>query len=368
MKNLHLVSLDPGFNARLMVALNTYFPRDNNYFVWRAGSKCPAGFDNAITDPKWFSTEYINQHHVEWDQLFLHELFLSDRQLLQLSDEAAKKITWVVWGHDLYRKPAKPSFQPRSIALFAYRWLRQYSVFFRGFQRKVAAKVSQFRRIAIGYPYDEVYIRNKYGNTVPVVYGPYFSKDASKDDLDSLRKLHLENRHSQTNIMIGHCGAAFLQQEKYLKRLAKYKNEGIHIYLIMSYLASQERIEAIGKLARSIYQEDQFTIITESMPQDAYFRFLTKMDVVIFAFRQQSALGNVKRLAYIGAKLYFDPRGVLAKGFLASGVESFDCRKIGKLSFEEFIRPAPLPAPDSPLFDGFDLKRCVSAWEEMLTE
>lgn len=247
------MSLDSGFNARLMIELNTHFPPENNYFVWRAGSKCPAGFGNAVTDPKWFSPRYINQHHDEWDQLFLHELFLTDRQLLQLSDEAAQKITWVVWGHDLYRKPAKPSKQPRSISVFVYRWLRQYSFFFRGFQKKVAAKVCQFRRIVIGYLYDEVYIRKKFGGTVPVEYGPYFSHDTDRRQADELRYLHSVEKHDSVNILIGHCGAPFIEHEMYRKKLAKYKNQPIHIILVMSYLATPERIVRVRELANSLF-------------------------------------------------------------------------------------------------------------------
>ena len=361
------MSLDSGFNARLMVELNTHFSIEDNYFVWRVGSKCPTGFRNAVTDPKWFSPEYINQHHGDWDQIFLHELFLTDRQILQLSDEAAKKITWVVWGHDLYRKPPKPTMQPRSIAVFVYRWLRQNSVFFRGYQHKVATKVSQFRRIAIGYPYDEVYIRKKYGSIVPVVYGPYFSHDTDRKQADALRYLHAQQKHDSVNILIGHCGAPFIEHEKYLKKLVKYKNQPIHIFMVMSYLATSERITQVRMLAESLFTPEQFTIITELMPKEEYYQFLTRIDIAIFPFLHQSALGNTKRLAYMGVKLYFHPNGVLAKGFLSGGVDSCDCRKIGKLSYKEFSAPTTLPASDAPLFNSFDYNRNIQAWGKILS-
>lgn len=167
----------------------------------------PNHIENVVHDAKWFSPDFINLHHAEWDQIFLHELFLTDRQILLLSDEAARKITWVVWGHDLYRKIPKPAKNTRSIAIFFYRWLRQNSIFFYGFQNKVTSKISKFRRIATGYSYDEVYIRKKFGNTVPVVYGPYSSKNNSRSQADIYREMHQSNIHTNTNILLGHCGA-----------------------------------------------------------------------------------------------------------------------------------------------------------------
>ena len=366
MKNLHLMSLDSKFNSYLLKEINDFSPHDINMFVWRGCNNFPFDADNAIIEPNWFSADYINQHHKEWDRIFLHELFLSDRQVLRLSDEAAKKITWVVWGHDLYRKPAKPKRNWRSVLKYLYSSMQQKSIFFSGYRKKLAAKVSLFQRIAIGFPYDEVYIRKKFGATVPVVYGPYFSRDTDRAHADALRELHSKQTHEGTNILIGHCGAKFIQHEKYLRKLAKYRNHPIHLFLIMSYLASPERIEKVEKLAGSLFSKDQYTIITELMPRNEYYEFLAKMDLAIFPFLHQAALGNTKRLAYMGVKLYLDPRGVLAKGFKAGGVGTFDCRKIGWISYEKLIQSGPLPDRNETLFDAFDYERNIHAWEQLL--
>ncbi len=367
MKNLHLMYMDSNFNSRLADVLNHYFPHEINYYIWRTGRSFLQGIDNGVVDPTVFNAEQINQLSKNYDQVFLHSLWLKDREIIKLTDETATKIIWVVWGHDLYRRLPNIKPNPRSIAYYVYKWLQKNSIFYRGVRRKAASKVSLFRGIAIGYSYDEIYIRKVFGPDVPVMYGPYFSKDSNKDQLDTLRTMHREESHGEINTIIGHCGAEFCQHEKYLRKLAPYKNENIHIYLIMSYLATKQRIEAVRKLARRIYREDQFTIITESMPQDVYFKFLTKMDVAIFPFRHQSALGNTKRMAYMGTKLYFDPRGVLAKGFLAGGVKTCDCRKIGKILFDEFSKPVDFPDPSAKLFESFEIQRCVSAWKKLLT-
>ena len=360
--------MDSGFNSRLVEVLNLHFPHEENYYVWRSGRTFIQGIDNGCVDSTMFTAAKINQLSETWDHIILHSLWLKDREILQLSDSAAAKITWVVWGHDLYKPLPTIERNIRSFAYFMYKWLQRRSIFYAGVRKQVARKISKFKSIAIGFGYDELYIRKLYGTEVPVIYGPYFSKNASMEQLNALREIRSKNRHLETNIMIGHCGAPFVQHEKYLKKLASYRSENIHIYLIMSYLANDQRIEKIRHLAHSIYREDQITIVTQAMPQDEYFRYLTKMDIAVFPFCHQSALGNLKRLAFMGTKLFFDPRGVLAKGFLAEGVRSFDCRMIGKLSFAEFSKAAALPDEHAKLFQAFNLDRCISAWSALLSE
>ena len=366
MHNLHLMWMDSGYNTRLVDALNAYFPQDINHFVYRNARNFPKNYENCVLDSTLFSPEQINLQSEVYDQVFLHSLFLQDREILRLSDAAAAKIVWVVWGHDLYKALPTWRWNPRSICYFGYKWLQRHNIFTARQRKHAASKISRFRCIAIGYPYDEILIRRKFGDRVPVRYGPYFTKDSNIQIMEDLRKLHLDNKHDVTNIMIGHNGGAFLQHEKYLRKCSRYRNENIHIYLIMSYLASRERIEEIRKLADKLYRADQYTIITQSMPQDEYFRFLTRMDVAIFAYRQQAALGNVKRLAYFGTKLYFHPDGVLAKGFREGGVETSDVREVGRVPFATFIKNEVQPPADAPLFSSFHLENSVNAWSQLL--
>ncbi len=366
MHNLHLMWMDSSFNTRLVDALNACFPQDVNRFVYRNKRTFPKDYKNCVLDPTLFSPEQINLQSENYDQIFLHSLYLKDPEILRLSDAAAAKIIWVVWGHDLYKALPTWKWKPRSICYLGYKWFQQRSIFTAWRRKRVARKIAKFRCIAIAYPYDEILIRKKYGDSVPVRYGPYFSKDNDIEAMEALRKLRLDNKHDVTNIMIGHNGGAFLQHEKYLRKCSRYRNENIHIYLVMSYLASRERIEKIRKLAGRLYRDDQYTIITKNMPQDEYFRFLTRMDVAIFAFRQQAALGNVKRLAYIGTKLYFHPDGVLAKGFHEGGVETCDVREVGRVPFASFIKNDTPANPNAPLFSAFHLENCYHAWACLL--
>ena len=238
-------------------------------------------------------------------------------------------------------------------------------------RKAVRNKVSRFHSIGIGFPYDERMIRKKYGKKVPVVFGPVIGP-SSFEQVKQLREARIQMQHDRSaapiRILLGHSGFDFLEHEKYLRRLASYKDENIHIYMVLCYGASPEKIEYLSKLAITIFGAEKVSIQTEMIPSEDYNRFLSQMDIGIFPFRHQSALGNTKRMAYMGTKLYFDPRGVLAKGYLAGGVKTYDCRRIGKIPFSEFSKPVAPPDPTSPLFISHQSEYCVTAWKELLVE
>lgn len=362
MKNLHLMPMNSTFDDDTVLELTELFPDCENLFFHRVQRPALKDFPNSIVMPEAFHVEYINSHHGEYDQIFLHSLFLSPGELLALDDEAARKITWCVWGHDLYTTKKKQPFDPVHTVkkLLRGTYLKQYRN-----QRAVARKVGSFRRIAINYSYDEHMIRQKYGHRVPVVYGPYFSR-TTEQNIDRLRALRLARRDPTVNILIGHCGFPFLEHEKYLDLLSAYKDEDLHIHMVLSYGADEARIARLREQAFSIFGPEKCTIQTEMMPKVRYYEYLTNMDVAIFPFRHQSALGNVIRMAYMGVKLYFDPRGVLAKGFLEGGVPTGDCRKIGSIPFGQLYGDYSPPDIHAPLFNTFSYRKNIAAWADIL--
>ena len=369
MKNLHLLPMDSIFDDDIVLALNHYFPADWNVFLHKRQREKLKDIENSFVVPEAFSPEYINEHAPEYQRIFLHSLFLGPSELLRLSDDAAKKIVWIVWGHDLYSATKKKKWTLQSTIPEAIHVLKKVlrGTYIREYKKKrqVARKVGSFSAIGIGYPYDEVEIRKKYGNTVPVVYGPILSAPFKGKGVP-MRKIHLERNSETVNVLLGHSGFEFLEHEKYLKKLSKYKDCSMHVFLVLSYGASDERIKKLRSLALKYLGEDKCTLITEEMSRREYYEFLSTIDVAIFPFKHQSALGNTLRLAYTGCKLYFHPDGVLAKGFLKGGVKSSDCRKIGKITFEEFATNHDITTTKEPLFDVFDYQKCVDAWDRLL--
>lgn len=358
------------FEDNIILQINGFCPHDQNLFVLRHKREAVQNVDNCVVDPTSFSVAYINQHYHEYHHIILHSLYLSPSEIVELTDEAAKKIIWCVWGHDLYDNTIRDPLSWRKFVsesihcikkVLRGTYLRMYKM-----NQQVKRKVSLFHCIAIGYFYDELMIRKKYGNAVPVCIAPYFS-DFTMDDLLKLREKRQRNRGSTTNILIGHSGFKFLEHEKYLELLRRYASEDIHINLVLTYGASSERIEKLTQMAESYFGREKCTILTEMMPLREYYDFLSRMDIAIFGYKHQSALANTKVMAFTGTKMYFDPDGVLAKGFLQGGVQTFDCHEIGKVSFSELSKNDHPVDVNAPLFDTYYYEKNMTAWQSLLS-
>lgn len=370
MKNLHLMSMDSFFDDSMVAVFNQEFPINDNVFFHRTLRKALESVENSFVVPEAFTAEYINEHAHEYKRIILHSLFLGENGVLKLSDEAASKIVWVVWGHDLYSVHKKKKWTVPLLLKEAVHTAKKIlrGTYIRAYKAKkeVARKVALFQCIGIGFPYDEKMIRKKYGHKPRVVYGPVFGPKTPDNRRLELRERHLAASNHCTHVIIGHSGFEFLEHEKYLNKLSKYKNEDMHIYLVLSYGADEERIQKLTTLANQLFHEGQVTIITEMMDKEEYRAFLSKMDVAVFPFLHQSALSNTQMMAFMGTKMYFDPRGVLAKGFQAGGVKSYDCRKIGKIPFSIFKDYNEVPPVDAPLFSKDNYDNAVKAWQEIL--
>lgn len=370
MKNLHLMPMDSFFDDSMVAVFNQEFPESENVFFHRTNRKALESVENSFVVPESFSAEYINEHAHDYKRIILHSLFLDANGVLKLSDEVACKIVWVVWGHDLYSVHKKKKWTTSLLLKEAVHTLKKTlrGTYIREFKTKkeVARKIALFQCIGIGFPYDEKMIRKKYGHKPRVVYGPVFGPKTPDNRRLELREKHLAASNHCTNVIIGHSGFEFLEHEKYLKKLSKYKNEDMQIYLVLSYGADEERIRKLTALANQLFSKGQVTIITEMMDREEYRAFLSKQDVAIFPFLHQSALSNTQMMAFMGTKLYLDPRGVLAKGFRAGGVKSYDCRKIGKVPFSKFREYNEVPSVDAPLFSRDNYSNAVEAWKEIL--
>ena len=369
MKNLHLMPMGSIFDDDLVTELNANFPLELNVFYHAEQRERLKDVDNSFVAPSAFTPEFINEHAKEYNKIFLHSLFLSPDEILRLTDDAAKKIVWIVWGHDLYTVKKKQKWTASRLIKESIHTAKKIirGTYIRAFQknRAVARKVGLFHAIGIGYYYDEKEIRKKYGKTVPVVYGPYFSKGV-EEEAQELRKKHLNINKSTIDILIGHSGYEFLEHEKNLLRLSKYKDENIRIHMVLSYGASEDRIQMLTAMAENIFGKEKCVIQTEMMDKKDYFNYLTNIDVAIFSFKHQSALANAKRLLFMGAKLYLNPKGVLYKGFRDGGAIVYDCSEIGRVSFNDFCYNDRLTETTAQIFSTYSYKNNIDSWRNLL--
>lgn len=269
------------------------------------------------------------------ENIILHSLSYSAWEILCMKKYVSKKITWCVWGHDLYRCYS-PIIFSEHICLRYYQILKQ---FLRPMHKRMMnivwtmadEKIKNFKSIVLGFKGDQDRVIKRFGSEIKIFYTAYTSGYYSAD-IASIPKS--SEKKSELNILIGHSSFPFLQHKKYLDRLQKYKDENIKIILPLSYgnLNYGNEIEAYAK---NIFG-NKLLIIRNTMDWINYTSLISHIDIGIFDYEHQSALGNVTLLLYFGGKVYLSPTGILSKGYGEEGINTYDCNEIGTVSFDTF--------------------------------
>lgn len=250
--------------------------------------------------------------------VFLHEnTIVSTKILMRLGRKRLKKIIWCVWGHDLY---------PIDIS---------------GIKRRLSAKVREliskrFYAIGIGFKYDSVEIRKRYGS-IKVVYTPYGYVEGNKAMIDNVLATRKKASNAALKVLIGHSAYDFLNYSDTLQLLKKYKNENIKIAMVLAY-GDMEYAKSVKHEALSIFGRDKIDVLDKIGTLKEYREYLASVDVCILNFKKQAALSNFYDLCYMEKKIYLARGGVLALAAEQEGMETHYVDDIKNESFEEFSK------------------------------
>ena len=263
--------------------------------------------------------EYVDRS----DYVFLHEnTIVSLKILCRLKKRRLKKIIWCVWGHDLYTEGSE------NIG------------FLRGLKRKISLKIrkrisKKFYAIGIGFKYDAIKIRKEYGEDIKIVYAPYGYIKGSKESIDKIIASNKNVKHNYLKVMIGHSAYEFLNYFNTLDLLKKYKEENIKISMVLVY-GDQGYASAVKERAIGIFGQDKVEVISEPMPANKYREYLDSVDVCIFNFSKQAALGNFYDLCYFGKKIFLMKGGILDLAAKGEKMEVFYVSDIEKMAYKDF--------------------------------
>lgn len=248
-------------------------------------------------------------------------------ELLCINSDIRKKMVWVVWGHDLYRvkNTERTNFQGKCKYLLKKIICTYIQV----------PCVKSIKCIGIGFPYDEKEIRRWYGDEICVKNVPY-DLGYDYENIKQIKKQMNENlmERDKVNILLGHSAYSFLQHIKNIQRLENYKDREIKIYIPLNYGDVNYKKKVVDYVKKSTLSIE---IMNDIMPMNDYLEFLTNIDIAIFDFKHQAALGNIYLLLYLEKKIYLSEEGVLYEGFLEQGVSVFPTEDIGKITYEKFI-------------------------------
>ena len=118
-----------------------------------------------------------------------------------------------------------------------------------------------------------------------------------------------EKQHSSINIQIGNSAAPSNNHLDIFRKLSKFKNKDINLFVPLSY-GDKEYANDIILKGKEIFG-DKFKPMTKFMPFHEYLEFLTNIDIAIFNHKRQQAFGNIITLLGLGKKVYIHKNSTL---------------------------------------------------------
>lgn len=369
MKYLHIMPMDNYFNNGIIRMINENpldFNMEDHFFIMMGLSKYKElqHYSNVKYEPEILKMQYKKflKYANYSDNIFLHSLPLSLTQMMLLKKNIANKIVWCVWGHDLYGK------KPKLInGLSIYRKLRRLAYRFL-INLIYVNRVKQFHAIGIGFKYDALEIRRLFDD-IQIVMAPYglgYPKlDVDKAVAEFKNNEKVKNR--SLKIMIGHSSYSFLKHEEILNKLLKYKEENITISLPLSY-GDKEYAKHVESIATQLF-EDKVEIIKGYMILTDYVKFLMSIDIAIFDYDHQSALGNIILLLYLGKKVYLSNKGIIHWAMRAEGIKIYNARDIGSVPFD-VLEAEHVLDERAVMYSGYylDEKNIIDLWKTTIKE
>ena len=216
------------------------------------------------------------------DRIHIHGLFsFWLLGILATHKSIGKKTVWYIWGDDLYclSRPKKSLKNMMHIFLRkrAYRNIKFIATNIRGdYENAQAIMQKKYDLFELRFCLDYI------SGILPVV-----------DEIKA---------HEGINILVGNSATPTNFHLDVFKKLQRYQNENIRIFVPLSY-GLKTYAEEVIKSGKELFG-DRFVPLTDFMPKEDYFKFLMNIDIAVFANDRQQALGNIIALLYAGKKVY----------------------------------------------------------------
>lgn len=334
MKKFNFVHLflcnSSGYNKETQLFIEKLNTSYSHLFVYRYPENAPKDgiHSNTICDSNISTISGLKKYFDIGDFIFIHSLSYSRKEILQLSDSECRKIIWCVWGHDLYEVDA-PHSKLFLIARDIFRLLKRRELE----KKRVAEKIKNFSGIMVGFSGDIKTIRDKYGSEIPIYQAGYPGGFWAED----LKQWYIpQDEHKRVRILLGHSAYHFLKHEYYLRKLSKYKNE-IELYIPLSY-GNKDYAKNVERLAYDIYPKENLKIFKDIMTPKEYFQILCQIDVAIFDFEHQSAVGNILLLLFLRKLIFLSSSGILYYGFKNERLDVFDVNELNTMNIRDVFQ------------------------------
>lgn len=181
----------------------------------------------------------------------------------------------------------------------------------------------------------------------------------------------LENRNKPIDpyyIMVGNSASESNNHFEAFDILSKYETNDMRIVCPLSY-GPVEYAKTVIRCGKQKFGE-KFVAITDFMPEEEYFEFLSKVTVALFLNRRQEAMGNISVLLRLGGKVYLRDDTSMYDSFMRKGYKLYHVDDIDKQDFDEFIfMPSECKDENKTAFlRTTDITQNVYAWNKVFLD
>lgn len=304
MKHIHILTNDKFINRFIKFINNNFNSEEHLFFVFDGvkESELPTikekNIVRYISKGNTFKNKYLKYllYFIQlpilyWklfkftrkaEKIYFHGLF-DPREImfLYLFKKLLQKSYWIIWGGDLYCYNTRKK-NPGILKKIYYH-----------IETKVKGNFKGYIPTVFG---DYVLVRDWYnaqGKYYECFLYPLTLFEDIKNNLFSKNELY---------ILIGNSADPTNNHIDILNKLEKYKNKNIKLLAPLSY-GDKIYAQKVKEKGEKIFGE-KFVGITEFMEHTEYLKFLSCIDIGIFAHDRQQGLGNIYRLLGLGKTIY----------------------------------------------------------------
>lgn len=298
-KILH-VMISEKFMPSFIDFVDKHFGRENHHYVFITSEKYEYGLTKEHnveflhTDEDIFVT--LLSYMQKSSKIILHGLWRDKvDKLLVENPTLFKKCYWVMWGGDYYYPKSKSENRKEVIKNVGY-LLNVIPQDFESFK-------SQYKSISGEYIRCFIYVIS-------------FFEDKN------IKEIQKEN----INILVGNSSAKTNNHEDIFAKLEKYKTSNIKLFTPLSYGDSRYGMGVM----KSGYEKfgEKFHPMIDFIEKDEYAKFLSSIDIAIFAHERQQAFLSIVLLVWFGKKVYVNPKSPIYRYLQSINADIYDFNDI----------------------------------------
>ena len=276
-------------------------------------------------------------------KIYFHGLF--DKRyilFLYLFSFFLKKSYWLIWGGDLY----------------CYR--KRKDKFFNKIYYKIETFVKgNFRgylSVTKGdYALAQRWFSAKGESYVTPIYPSSIYKDIKLDNFFISK--------DELYIQIGNSGDPENNHYDILNKLSKFKDDRIKIYCILSYGGSETYKRNLINYGKEVFG-NKFIPILDFMKFDEYMKFISNIDIAIFAHKRQQGLGNISSFLSMEKTVYLREDVTTYEDFINLEIKIKSFEKINELEKLEIFNKEILRENKEIMKREFSEERLKEQWQE----